>query len=130
MDGPRWTEEVDGLVDAGDVDGAVALLESVVVSDLSTTPAADPRLAAALGDLAGLHASRGGALRADELRARAAALRSRAAAPGALGFVRSFPSSRPPLPLTPESTYPTRHMLSHFILFFFAGLLLLRLATG
>ncbi|AQK84212.1 Growth inhibition and differentiation-related protein 88-like protein [Zea mays] len=84
MDGPRWTEEVDDLVDAGDVDGAIALLESVV-SDLSTSaapPATDLRLATALGDLAGLHASRGDTLRADELRARAIALRSRATVPG------------------------------------------------
>ncbi|CAM0147830.1 unnamed protein product [Urochloa decumbens] len=88
MDGPRWTEEVDDLVDAGDVDGAIALLESVV-SNLSTSTAApsgaDLRLATALGDLAGLHASRGDTIRADELRARAIVLRSRAAAPGALG---------------------------------------------
>jgi hypothetical protein len=62
---------VDHLVDAGNVDGAVALLESIVVSNLSTSPAADLRLTAALGDLAGLHASRGDNLRADELRARA-----------------------------------------------------------
>jgi hypothetical protein len=52
MDGPRWTEEVDDLVDAGDVDGAIALLESVV-SNLSTSAAApsaaDLRLATALG---------------------------------------------------------------------------------
>jgi len=90
MDGPRWTEEVDDLVDAGNVDGAIALLESVV-SNLSTSAAAPSaaglRLATALGDLAGLHASRGNTLRADDLRARAIVLRSRAAAPGALGFV-------------------------------------------
>jgi hypothetical protein len=97
MDGPRWTEEVDDLVDAGDVDGAIALLESVV-SDLSTSaapPATDLRLATALGDLAGLHASRGDTLRADELRARAIALRSRATVPGTgtLGFVS--PPRRP-----------------------------------
>uniref|UniRef100_A0A0A9F4E0 Uncharacterized protein n=1 Tax=Arundo donax TaxID=35708 RepID=A0A0A9F4E0_ARUDO len=92
MDGPRWTEEVDDLVDAGDVEGAISLLESVV-SNLSTAAASssappsggDLRLAAALGDLAGLHASRGNPLRADELRARAIVLRSCAAAPGALG---------------------------------------------
>ncbi|RLN22144.1 coiled-coil domain-containing protein R3HCC1L [Panicum miliaceum] len=88
MDGPHWTEEVDDLVDAGDVDGAIALLESVV-SNLSTSAAApsvaDLRIATALGDLAGLHASCGNTLRADELRARTIVLRSRAAAPGALG---------------------------------------------
>jgi len=103
MDGPRWTEEVDDLVDAGDVDGAITLLESVV-SNLSTSaaaapPAADLRLATALGDLAGLHASRGNTLRADELRARAIVLRSRAAAPGALGF---FPLLILNVPCTPE----------------------------
>nr|CAB3475548.1 unnamed protein product [Digitaria exilis] len=90
MDGPRWTEEVDDLVDAGDVDGAIDLLESVV-SNLSTSaaapPAADLRLATALGDLAGMHASRGDTLLADELRARAISLRSRAAAPGPLGIL-------------------------------------------
>ncbi|GJM91795.1 hypothetical protein PR202_ga08206 [Eleusine coracana subsp. coracana] len=85
--GPRWTEEVDDLVDAGDVDGAISLLESVV-SNLSTAASpsgADLRLATALGDLAGLHASCGNTLRADDLRARAIVLRSRAAASGALG---------------------------------------------
>ncbi|XP_062208189.1 uncharacterized protein LOC133909670 isoform X2 [Phragmites australis] len=92
MDAPRWTEEVDDLVDAGDVHGAISLLESVV-SNLSTAAASssappsggDLRLAAALGDLAGLHASRGNTLRADDLRARAIVLRSLAAAPGPLG---------------------------------------------
>ncbi|KQK11699.1 hypothetical protein BRADI_2g61727v3 [Brachypodium distachyon] len=83
--GHRWTEEVDDLVDAGDVDGAISLLESVV-SNLSTAAAASSqptgaelRLATALGDLAGLHASRGSTLQADTLRSRAIALRLRAA---------------------------------------------------
>ncbi|CAD6234620.1 unnamed protein product [Miscanthus lutarioriparius] len=85
MDGPRWTEEVDSLVDAGDVDGAIALLESVVsTSAAAAPPAADLRLATALGDLAGLHASRGNTLRADELRARAIVLRSCAPQPPGL----------------------------------------------
>ncbi|KAI4966287.1 hypothetical protein ZWY2020_041848 [Hordeum vulgare] len=54
--GHRWTEEVDDLVDAGDVDGAISLLRSVV-SSLSTAvptpppPGADLRLATALSDL-------------------------------------------------------------------------------
>ncbi|KAI5001668.1 hypothetical protein ZWY2020_026318 [Hordeum vulgare] len=81
--GHRWTEEVDDLVDAGDVDGAISLLESVV-SSLSTAvptpppPGADLRLATALGDLAGLHASRGNTLQADAIRSRAIVLRLRA----------------------------------------------------
>jgi hypothetical protein len=52
--------EVDDLVDAGDVDGAISLLESV--SNLSTS-ATDLCLATALGELTGLHASRGDTLR-------------------------------------------------------------------
>ncbi|XBI33199.1 uncharacterized protein LOC119278865 [Triticum dicoccoides] len=80
--GHRWTEEVDDLVDAGDVDGAISLLESVV-SSLSTAASppragADLRLATALGDLAGLHASRGNTLQADAIRSRAIVLRLRA----------------------------------------------------
>ncbi|XP_051228528.1 uncharacterized protein [Lolium perenne] len=85
--GGRWTEEVDDLVDAGDVDGAISLLESVV-SNLSTSasPGADLRLATALGDLAGLHASRGNTLQADAIRSRAIVLRLRAEkAPHPLG---------------------------------------------
>uniref|UniRef100_A0ACD5WQ03 Uncharacterized protein n=1 Tax=Avena sativa TaxID=4498 RepID=A0ACD5WQ03_AVESA len=89
--GARWTEEVDDLVDAGDVDGAISLLESVV-SNLSTaattppSPGADLRLATALGDLAGLQASRGNTLQADAIRSRAIVLRLRAEkAPQALG---------------------------------------------
>ncbi|KAM0863761.1 hypothetical protein ACQ4PT_044395 [Festuca glaucescens] len=88
--GGRWTEEVDDLVDAGDVDGAISLLESVV-SNLSTSasppsPGADLRLATALGDLAGLHASRGNTLQADAIRSRAIVLRLRAEkAPQPLG---------------------------------------------
>jgi hypothetical protein len=99
MDAPRWTDEVDDLVDAGDLDGAVSLLESVVsiLSAPAPPPGAGLRLAAALADLAGLHASRGNTLRADELRARAIVLRSRAeAAPGALGFA--------PLAFSPKSS--------------------------
>jgi hypothetical protein len=100
--GGRWTEEVDDLVDAGDVDGAISLLESVV-SNLSTTasqpsPGADLRLATALGDLAGLHASRGNTLQADAIRSRAIVLRLRAEkAPQALGFASLLPPLLPVL---------------------------------
>jgi hypothetical protein len=76
MDGLCWTEEVDDLVDAGAIDGAITLLESVV-SGLSTSAAplaTDLHLATALGDLMGLHASRCDTLRADDLRARARAI--------------------------------------------------------
>jgi hypothetical protein len=103
--GGRWTEEVDDLVDAGDVDGAISLLESVV-SNLSTSasPGADLRLATALGDLAGLHASRGNTLQADAIRSRAIVLRLRAekAPQASLGFA----SLLPPLPVLASEPNP------------------------
>jgi hypothetical protein len=109
--GGRWTEEVDDLVDAGDVDGAISLLESVV-SNLSTSasppsPGADLRLATALGDLAGLHASRGNTLQADAIRSRAIVLRLRAekAPQASLGFA----SLLPPLPVL--ASEPNTRML-------------------
>jgi hypothetical protein len=106
--GGRWTEEVDDLVDAGDVDGAISLLESVV-SNLSTSasPGADLRLATALGDLAGLHASRGNTLQADAIRSRAIVLRLRAekAPQPSLGFA----SLLPPLPVL--ASEPNTRML-------------------
>lgn len=103
--GVAWTDEVEDLVDRGDVDGAISVLEAVVarleadeVRSSSSTPTPPPpppcpgdlRLAAALGDLAELHASRGFSLKADELRSRALALRARAdrAPPANLGLVR------------------------------------------
>ncbi|XP_020107434.1 coiled-coil domain-containing protein R3HCC1L isoform X2 [Ananas comosus] len=92
--GVAWTDEVEDLVDRGDVDGAISVLEAVVArleaeevpSSSSATPPPPPPLpcpgdlglAAALGDLAELHASRGFSLKADELRSRALALRARA----------------------------------------------------
>ncbi|XP_072962866.1 uncharacterized protein [Typha angustifolia] len=81
-----WTDEVEDLVDRGDVDGAISLLESIVAKletlDCSSPPSSaadDLRLAAALGDLADIYASRGFSLKADEIRSRAIAARSRAA---------------------------------------------------
>lgn len=57
---PNWSVDVEELVDRGDVDGAIALLDSVVAaldrcsSGSATSPAPDLRLAYALTDLAGL----------------------------------------------------------------------------
>uniref|UniRef100_A0A453GTP7 Uncharacterized protein n=1 Tax=Aegilops tauschii subsp. strangulata TaxID=200361 RepID=A0A453GTP7_AEGTS len=112
--GHRWTEEVDDLVDAGDVDGAISLLESVVSSLSTAAPSpppagADLRLATALGDLAGLHASRGNTLQADAIRSRAIVLRLRAEKeaprPQALGFVP------PPIPSSVLASEPNLGLL-------------------
>ncbi|RRT59505.1 hypothetical protein B296_00028015 [Ensete ventricosum] len=83
--GDGWSEAVEDLVDRGDVEGAISVLESVV-SRLQTLdgpllPSGDLRLAAALGDLADLHSSRGFSLKADELRSRAVAIRARGSVP-------------------------------------------------
>ncbi|CAL9099867.1 unnamed protein product [Musa textilis] len=83
--GDGWSEAVEDLVDRGDVEGAISVLESVV-SRLQTldgppSPSGDLRLASALGDLADLHSSRGFSLKADELRSGALAIRARGSVP-------------------------------------------------
>ncbi|PKA47016.1 hypothetical protein AXF42_Ash011690 [Apostasia shenzhenica] len=77
-----WGDAVEDLVDKGDVDEAISLLESVVLKleklCLSSAGSGDHlRLATALSDLAGLHSSRGFSLKADEIRSRALIIRSR-----------------------------------------------------
>lgn len=78
-----WGDRVEDLVDSGDVEGAISLLESVIANfgtlgSSSSSSSDNLRLAAALGDLADLQSSRGFSLRADELRSRALLLRARA----------------------------------------------------
>ena len=81
-----WSNRVEDLIDSGDVEGAISLLESVVSkletvgSSLSSSPD-DLRLASALGDLGDLQSSRGFSIKADELLSRALLLRARAVNP-------------------------------------------------
>ncbi|ONK77500.1 uncharacterized protein A4U43_C02F7220 [Asparagus officinalis] len=83
-----WSDRVEDLVDNGDDEGAISLLESVI-SNLETlgssSSSGDLRLASALGDLADLHSSRGFSIKADELRSRAILARARAVAPSGVG---------------------------------------------
>ncbi|KAL0908341.1 hypothetical protein M5K25_022830 [Dendrobium thyrsiflorum] len=78
-----WSEAVEDLVDKGDVDGAISLLESVV-SKLENLSVSSPesgvqlQIATALGDLADLHSSKGLSLKADEVCSRALLNRVRA----------------------------------------------------
>ncbi|XP_010931059.1 uncharacterized protein [Elaeis guineensis] len=91
--GDGWSEAVEDLVEQGDVDGAISVLESVV-SKLETRspPSDDLRLASALSVLADLHSSRSFSLKADELRFRALALR----APPRLGDSKPAKEKEPP----------------------------------
>ncbi|XP_043722676.1 R3H and coiled-coil domain-containing protein 1 [Telopea speciosissima] len=69
----NWSVAVEDLVDGGDVEGAISLLESVI-SKLESGPSSSPsdlELASALGDLANLYSSRGFSLKADELQTHA-----------------------------------------------------------
>lgn len=83
-----WSDRVEDLVDSGDVDGAISLLESIISnleslgpSSSSSSPCGDLRLATALGDLAHLESSRGFSIKADELRTRALLVRAHAVDP-------------------------------------------------
>lgn len=86
-----WSDRVEDLVDNGDVDGAISLLETVIAnletlgssSSSSSSPSGDLRLATALSDLADIHSSRGFSIKADELQSRALLVRARAVDPPA-----------------------------------------------
>ncbi|XP_078434907.1 coiled-coil protein [Wolffia australiana] len=82
----RWSDEVEDLVERGEIDGAIAVLESIVArietSDSTTDdplPSCDDSnrraAAAAMADLANLLDKRGSSIRADDLRNQAAILR-------------------------------------------------------
>ena len=74
MEEANWSEAVEDLLDAGDTDGAIALLETQV-SKLQTLNSSNSALASALGDLATLYSSKGFSLKADDLRSQAQLLK-------------------------------------------------------
>ncbi|KAF9598109.1 hypothetical protein IFM89_025211 [Coptis chinensis] len=68
----NWSEQVENLVDTGNIDEAISLLET-------ENPAPDlKQLSCALTDLANLYASRGFSLKSDELQTRAFLVKQRA----------------------------------------------------
>ncbi|KAI4321312.1 hypothetical protein MLD38_034709 [Melastoma candidum] len=91
----NWSEEVEDLVSAGDVDGAISLLESVVAGlESLRCPDRDRQstslqLSSALTELSRLFASRGFSLKSDEVAARASVARHRA--------LQDFPSRGAPI---------------------------------
>ncbi|CAA7404446.1 unnamed protein product [Spirodela intermedia] len=99
----NWSEAVEDLAEGGDIDGAIAVLESIVArlggTDASSLAPGDRDgdslgvAVAAISDLASLHDSRGSPERADDLRKQALILREK------LDGARSVPSSlAPPSP--------------------------------
>ncbi|NP_001242895.1 uncharacterized protein LOC100817151 [Glycine max] len=71
----NWSEAVEDLVDAGDVESAISLLESVVETLNPSDSASQLPLASALSDLANLYSSKGFSLKADHLHSRASVLK-------------------------------------------------------
>ncbi|XP_047157550.1 coiled-coil domain-containing protein R3HCC1L [Vigna umbellata] len=71
----NWSEKVEDLVDAGDVESAISLLESVVQTLNPSDSASQLPLASALSDLADLYSSKGFSLKADHLQSRASVLK-------------------------------------------------------
>ncbi|XP_057955461.1 uncharacterized protein LOC131149222 isoform X2 [Malania oleifera] len=77
-DDATWSTAVEDLVDAGDMDGAISLLESLVSKfDISEPSASNLQLASALTDLANLYSSKGFSLKADDALSRASLIKLR-----------------------------------------------------
>ncbi|KAG8644126.1 uncharacterized protein LOC110626570 isoform X2 [Manihot esculenta] len=75
----NWSESVEDLVSAGDTDGAISLLETVVskLETLSPSETLDLQLASALTELSKLHSTKHFSLKSDELLSRASLLKQR-----------------------------------------------------
>ncbi|KAK7263461.1 hypothetical protein RJT34_31052 [Clitoria ternatea] len=71
----NWSESVEDLVEAGDVERAISLLESVVETLNPSDRVSQLQLASALSELANLYSSKGFSLKADVLLCRAQLLR-------------------------------------------------------
>lgn len=103
----NWSEAVEDLVEGGDVDGAIAVLESIVArlggSDASAVAPGDRDgdslgvAVAAISDLANLHDSRGLSERADDLRKQVLILREK--------LDRACPSSSSLTPPSPANAF-------------------------
>ncbi|KAJ8639645.1 hypothetical protein MRB53_016339 [Persea americana] len=76
-EGENWSSAVEDLVDRGDIDGAISLLESLISKLKTLEKTSNLPLASALFDLADLYSSRGLSLKADELRNRALVIKLR-----------------------------------------------------
>lgn len=78
----NWSEAVEDLVSAGDTQGAISFLETLISKlenpgESSKTTTVDLQLASALSELSNLFSSIGFSLKSDELQSRAALIRER-----------------------------------------------------
>lgn len=76
----NWSERVEDLVDAGEVESAITLLESIVEtlnSSSSSDWVSQLQLASALTDLANLYSSKGFSLKAHDLQSQASVIKLR-----------------------------------------------------
>ncbi|GAB2285610.1 hypothetical protein Dimus_020053 [Dionaea muscipula] len=74
-----WSEKVEDLIESGDSDAAISLLETLtskLTVSVHHSNSVEPQLASALFELAELYASKGLSLKADETRSRAAVHKS------------------------------------------------------
>ncbi|GAB4859857.1 hypothetical protein Ancab_011338 [Ancistrocladus abbreviatus] len=74
-EGENWSEKVEDLIESGDIDAAISLLEALTLK--RKTSVSEHQLASALFELADLYASKGLSLKADDTRSRAAVLKNR-----------------------------------------------------
>lgn len=89
----NWSEEVEDLVESGDIDAAISLLESLILKfETLNSSDSQPQLASALLELAKLYSSKGLSLKSDDARSRASAinLRSLSSPPYSFGSVFPF----------------------------------------
>ncbi|KAL2932707.1 Coiled-coil domain-containing protein R3HCC1L [Bienertia sinuspersici] len=75
----NWSEEVEDLVESGDIDSAISLLETLIPKLQS--PNSHSQLASALFELANLYSSKGLSLKSDQARSQASAINLRFLSP-------------------------------------------------
>ncbi|XP_022141904.1 coiled-coil domain-containing protein R3HCC1L isoform X2 [Momordica charantia] len=91
----NWSELVEDLVTAGDIESAISLLQSVI-SGLQTLNDCnrDPQLAAALSDLSTLYSSKGFSLKADDIATKALVLKQQTQVSSPAGYGKTVKGDR------------------------------------
>lgn len=89
----NWSEKVEDLVESGETNAAISLLESLILK-LETVNSSNslPQLASALLELAKLYSSKGLSLKSDDARSRSSAINLRVISPSSSSAVSVFRS--------------------------------------